>query len=301
LSATDLSEIGPLPAIELRPMDRSDVGESSRVLYDAFREVHDYHRFPGAYPTLQFAAQLAGGLIDHPLIWGVAALSEGRIVGSNFIDERGPIRGVGPTSVDPQAQARGVGRRLTEAVLERGADARGVRLLQDSFNRQSLALYASLGFEVREPTVVLAGRPRSGALPGFEVRPLEAGDVEECERLCVAVHGFERTAELRDALRTSILSPFVAVRDERITAYATTLSFYPAAHAVATTEDDMRALILGALAAGAQSASFLLPTRQGGLLRWCLSEGLRIVKPMTYMTVGEYREPAGCWIPSVSY
>jgi hypothetical protein len=25
------------------------------------------------------------------------------------------------------------------------------------------------------------------------------------------------------------------------------------------------------------------------------------VKPMTYMAIGEYREPAGCWIPSVLY
>ena len=60
-------------------------------------------------------------------------------------------------------------------------------------------------------------------------------------------------------------------------------------------------LILGALAQGEQPASFLLPTRQAGLFRWCLEEGLRVVKPMTYMTIGEYREPVGCWIPSVLY
>jgi GNAT superfamily N-acetyltransferase len=290
-----------MQTVELRPMDRSDVGEGSRILYEAFREIHDYHRFPGAYPTPEIAAQLAGGFVDHPLIWGVAALSEGRLVGSNFIDERGPIKSLGPLSVDPQVKERGIGRRLMQATLDRGAGARGVRLLQDSFNRQSLALHVSLGFEVREPTVLLAGRPRSGPLSDFEVRPLQESDLEECERLCVAVHGFERTNELRDALQTPIYSPFVAVRDGRISAYATTLSFYMAAYAVAATEDDMRALILGALAASPQPASFLLPTRQSGLLRWCLSEGLRIVKPMTYMTVGEYREPEGCWIPSVMY
>ena len=63
----------------------------------------------------------------------------------------------------------------------------------------------------------------------------------------------------------------------------------------------MRALILGALAAGEAPASFLLPTRQAELFRWCLDEGLRVVKPMTYMAIGEYREPDGCWIPSVLY
>ena len=188
-----------------------------------------------------------------------------------------------------------------EAVIERGAGARGIRLLQDSFNMQSLSLYASLGFEVKEPAVVMSGTPRSGPPAGIEVRPLEENDLEQCERLCLTVHGFERTNELRDAMQIPVFSPFVVLRNGRITAYATTLTFFPAAYAVAETEDDMRALITGALAADGRAASFLLPIRQAGLFRWCLSEGLRPLKPMTYMSVGEYRQPDGCWIPSVLY
>ena len=166
---------------------------------------------------------------------------------------------------------------------------------------QSLALYASLGFEVKEPTVVMTGTSSSGPTAGIEVRPLAEADLDECERLCLSVHGFERTNELRDAIQVPVLSPFVAVRDGRITAYATTLTFFPAAHGVAETEKDMCALIAGALAGGEEPASFLLPTRQAGLFRWCLSAGLRPAKPMTYMSLGEYREPDGCWIPSVLY
>jgi hypothetical protein len=60
-------------------------------------------------------------------------------------------------------------------------------------------------------------------------------------------------------------------------------------------------LIAGALAADEVPASFLVPTRQAGLFRWCLSQGLRPIKPMTYMTIGEYRESDGSWIPSVLY
>jgi len=63
----------------------------------------------------------------------------------------------------------------------------------------------------------------------------------------------------------------------------------------------MAALIAGALAASDAPASFLLPTRQHELFRWCLQAGLRVVKPMTYMAVGEYRPPHGAWIPSVLY
>jgi GNAT superfamily N-acetyltransferase len=287
--------------IALRAIEPGDREECARIAFEAFAGLHDYHQFPRDFPTLEAAVQLTSTFIAHPAIWGVVAEAEGRIVGSNFLDERGSITGVGPITVDPKAQGHGIGRRLMEAVIERGARARGTRLLQDSFNMQSLSLYASLGFEVKELTVVMSGRPRGGPPPGIEVRPLEEGDLEQCERLCLSVHGFERTNELRDALHVPVFSPIVALRHGRITAYATTLTFFPAAYAVAETEEDMRALITGALAAGDEPASFLLPTRQASLFRWCLSEGMRAVKPMTYMTIGEYQEPDGCWIPSVLY
>jgi predicted N-acetyltransferase YhbS len=287
--------------IGLRACEPADGGECAQILYEAFAGIHDHYRFARDFPTLEAASQLTSAFISHPSIWGVVAERDGHIVGSNFLDERGPIRGLGPITVDPQAQGAGAGRRLMEAALERGRDAAGIRLFQDSFNVGSLALYASLGFEVKEPCVVMSGTPRSGPAEGVEVRALEERDLEECEDLCVRIHGFERTSELRDALQAPMLSPFVAIRGGRITAYATTLTFFPAAYGVAETEEDMRALIVGASAAGERPASFLLPTRQAGLFRWCLSEGLRVVKPMTYMTIGEYREPNGCWIPSVLY
>ena len=288
-------------AIAVRAIEPADGDECARIVYEAFGAIQDRHQFPRDFPTLEAAVQLTSTFIAHPAIWGVVAEADGRILGSNFLDERGSITGVGPITVDPTAQGRGVGRRLMEAVMERGTRARGIRLFQDSFNMQSLALYASLGFEVKEPAVVMNGTPRSGLPAGVEVRALKDSDLEQCEQLCLTVHGFERTNELRDALLVPVLSPSVALRDGRITAYATTLTFFPAAYAVAQTEEDMRALITGTLAAGDEPASFLLPTRQTGLFQWCLSEGLRPVKPMTYMAIGEYRDPDGCWIPSVLY
>jgi GNAT superfamily N-acetyltransferase len=287
--------------IVVRAMEPADADECTRIVYEAFAGLHDHHRFPRDFPTLEAASQLTGNFIAHPQIWGVVAETDGRIVGSNFLEERGPIRGVGPITVDPAAQGLGVGRRLMEAVMARGAEARGIRLLQDAFNMQSLALYASLGFAVRDPAVVMSGTTKSGTPSGMQVRPLDLDDVDECERLCLGVHGFDRTSELCDAIRAPVLSPFVAVRDGRIIAYATTVTFFPAAHGVAETEDDMCALIAGALEASDEPASFLVPTRQSDLFRWCLNQGMRPIKPMTYMTVGEYREPDGGWIPSVLY
>ena len=287
--------------IELRDIRPDDADEVARIIYEAFAGIHDHHRFARDFPTLDAAAQLARGFIAHPAIWGVVAEREGRIVGSNFLDERGPVRGVGPITVDPAVQAGGVGRRLMEAVIERGAGARGVRLLQDAFNTRSLALYASLGFDIREPMVVMGGRPRRDADVTVEVRALREADLEECEALHRRVHGFERTAELRDALGFPALEPVVALRDGRIVAYATGVTFFAAAHGVAETQQDLFGLVAGALAATDAPASFLLPTRQGEAFRACLAAGLQVVKPMTYMTLGEYRDPQGAWIPSVLY
>jgi hypothetical protein len=70
---------------------------------------------------------------------------------------------------------------------------------------------------------------------------------------------------------------------------------------VAETEDDMRALLLGAAALTSEPLAFLLPVRQAGFFRWCLREGLRVVKPMTLMTLGQYREPRGSYFVSVLY
>ena len=74
--------------------------------------------------------------VPHPAVWGVVAEVDGRIVGSNFLDERDPIVGVGPITVDPASQARGVGKQLMQAVIQRWREtgAPGIRLLQDAFN-----------------------------------------------------------------------------------------------------------------------------------------------------------------------
>jgi hypothetical protein len=45
----------------------------------------------------------------------------------------------------------------------------------------------------------------------------------------------------------------------------------------------------------------LVPTRNAGLFRWCLENGLRVVQPMTLMTMGLYNEPAGAYLPSILY
>jgi GNAT superfamily N-acetyltransferase len=301
--ATHIEPLAPrrAPDVRLRPIEPGDHKAAARITYAAFAGIHDRHCFPRDFPTLDVARGLVDAFGSHPAIWGVVAEADGRLVGSNFLDERGPVRGVGPITVDPDAQAAGVGRLLMEAVIERGARADGIRLLQDSFNTASLALYSSLGFRVEESVALMAGTPSVESSLDVEVRPLVEGDIPGCEELCVSVLGYERTRELRDALAAPGFSPYVALHEGRIVAYAATLHEFGAAYAVAESEDDMAALIAGAVTPDGPPASFLLPLHQHDLLRSCLAAGLRIVKPMNYMAIGPYRRPQGAWIPSVLY
>jgi GNAT superfamily N-acetyltransferase len=284
--------------VTLREIEPEDVKECARICFEAFGGIHDYHRFPRDFPSLEFAEGLMEAFVGSPFSWGVVAEADGRVVGSNFLLESDPIRGVGPISVDPDHQGRGVGRKLMEAVIERGHGAPGTRLLQDSFNLQSLSLYASLGFEEREPVVVMSGKPTSGSVEGIEVRSLREADLDECEALCKKVHGFERTNELRGAMQA--FAPFAALRDGRVVAYATTLTFWPMAHGVAETDRDMQALLCGVAAAVDDPLAILVPLRSV-LFHWCLAEGLRSLKPMNLMTLGSYQEPQGSWFSSVLY
>jgi hypothetical protein len=146
---------------------------------------------------------------------------------------------------------------------------------------------------------VMNGKPRSGPVTGVEVRPLEAGDLDECAALCERVHGFDRTGALRDAL-AGPFTPFVALRDGRVSAYASSPTFWPMGYGVAESDDDMQALLLGDAAQSEEPLAFLAPLRTD-LFRWSRGEGMRLVKPMNLMARGEYQEPDGAWFPSVIY
>jgi hypothetical protein len=89
----------------------------------------------------------------------------------------------------------------------------------------------------------------------------------------------------------------VVERLGRITGYATGMGWFH--HAVAETNDDLKALI-GAATAFA-GPGFLVPSRNGEVFRWCLSQGLRVVNQATLMTIGLYNEPGGAYLPSILY
>jgi hypothetical protein len=130
---------------------------------------------------------------------------------------------------------------------------------------------------------------------GYRVRPAQPEDLPACNDLCRRVHGHDRHGELSDAIRQG--SAVVAESRGRITAYASALAF--SGHAVGETNEDLQALIASAPAF--PGPGLLVPTRNAALFRWCLENGLRVVQPMTLMTLGLYNEPAGACLVSILY
>ena len=279
-------------------MTPEDAEICGRICYEAFNGIADKHNFRRDFPALEAAVDLMRMLVSRPDVFSVVAESEGRVIGSNHLAESDAIRAVGPITIDPNAQAKGAGRMLMEAVIERGRSAPGIRLLQDSFNAASLSLYASLGFDVREPVVLIEGALKGEMPAGFEVRPIVEEDYDRCAELCRSVLGFDRINELKHT--PPMPNPFVTLRDGRITAYISAPQFWAVNHGVAETDRDMQALLLGA-GNQCEQLSVILPTRQAALFRWLLKNGMRVIKPMTLMSMGEYHEPRGCYLPSVGY
>ena len=297
MSAQALSFPPGDPSITVRHAKIEDAPVCGRVCYDAFYKISTDHGFPPDFPSPEVAVGLLSENFSHPGFYCVVAESDGCIVGSNCLDERSVIAGLGPITVEPNNQNRGVGRKLMDAVLVRAREHNfpGVRLLQSAFHNRSLALYSRLGFDAREPVSVMQGPPLQKRVEGCSVRPAKDSDVENCQRLCRQVHGHDRAGELADAIKDG--TAMVVERGERITGYTTVMAFF--GHAVAETNLDLQALIASAEAFA--GPGIIVPTRNSGLFRWCLENGLRVVQPMTLMSSGLYNEPAGAYLPSVLF
>jgi len=285
--------------ITIRRATPADASVCGRILFDAFGGIARKHNFPLDFPSFDAVGGMMNLCITHPKFFGVVAEREGVVVGSNFLDQRDAIAAVGPITVDPNQQTSGVGRRLMQAVIERGlADGHpGIRLVQDAFNTTSMPLYTSLGFDIKEPLALMQGRPKDKPAAKGKARQMTSQDIPACADLCRSVHGFDRANELADAVR--MFNPMLLERSGRVVAYVTAPNFWFLNHGVAEREEDMFELLLGAAAAGDQSLALLVPTRNAAFFRWALSQGLRMAKPMSLMAMGRYYDPRGCFYPSV--
>jgi predicted N-acetyltransferase YhbS len=284
------------PSFVIRRATPADAEMCGKICFEAFATLADRHNFPRDFPAAEVSVGFLSIMFSHPSFFSIVAEQNGKIVGSCCLDERTPIAGIGPITVDPGAQNRSIGRQLMQAALTHAEQKfAGVRLVQAAYHNRSLSLYTKLGFVVREPLACMQGSTPHKTPPGYRVRPAQASDRAACNELCVRVHGHDRGGELSDAIEQG--AAVVAEREGRIKAYASSIAFF--GHAVGEGNEDLQALV--AAATEIQGPGILVPTRNAGLFCWCLENGLRVVQPMTLMTMGLYNEPAGAYLPSISF
>lgn len=283
--------------VNLRPARPDDAEMLGTIAFEAFKNIAKAHNFPPDFPSAEVGIGLASMLLARPDIYGVTAEIDGRVAGSNFLWEGDDVAGVGPITVDPALQNASIGRELMLDVIRRADDAGkpSIRLVQGAYHNRSLALYTKLGFDTVEPLSVMHGDAVNAAIPGYDVRPMTAADVDAANEVCLAVHNVSRRNEIAGSVDQG--TGLVVEHDGRITGYATIIGFF--GHAVGETNNELKALI----GAGREYAGpgFLLPTRNGDTMRWCMENGLRILQPMTLMSRGAYQEPRGAFIPSILY
>jgi predicted N-acetyltransferase YhbS len=282
--------------IVIRLATPDDASACGRICFEAFNTLATKHNFPPDFPTAEVPEQVLSMMFSSPSFFCLVAEQNGKIVGSNCMYEGNAIAGVGPITIDPALQNKSVGRQLMQAVMVRAAEQKfaGVRLVQAGYHTRSLSLYAKLGFVVREPLACMQGAIRK-ALPGYQVRAAHTGDLEACNDLCSRIHGHDRGDELQNAIQQG--TAMVTESGGQVKAYTSSLGFF--GYAVGESNEDLQSLI--AAASEFQGPGILVPTRNAGLFRWCLEQGLRVVQPMTLMTTGLYNEPSGAYLPSILF
>src|SRR6185312_8073482 len=159
------------PAI--RPATPADAAICGPICYEAFKAISAAHNFPPDFPNADATTAILSMMFSTEGLYGVVAERGGRIVGSNVLDERAIIHGVGPITVDPAAQNSAVGRALMRAVMQRAREqgaAASVWFRQPSitgryrFMPRSASISASLWR-------ACGAEPESGILPGAPYVP----------------------------------------------------------------------------------------------------------------------------------
>ena len=284
-------------SIVIRRASPAEAEVCGRICFEAFGALAAHHNFPLDFPAPDAPIAVLSTMFSHPSFFCVVAEQGGKVIGSNCLDERTPIAGVGPITVDPAVQNKNVGSQLIQAVMVRATEQKfaGIRLVQAAYHNRSLSLYAKLGFLVRESLACMQGLPLQKTPSGYHVRPANPSDLTACNHLCFRVHGHDRGGELSDAIQqgTAVVAEF----DGQIKAYASSVAFF--GHAVGDANQDLQALLSSAIEF--QGPGILVPTRNAALFRWCLENGLRVTQVMTLMTMGLYNEPAGAYLPSILF
>lgn len=326
-SATAKNSTGkdPKPAdttgsITLRAMTEADVEAAAAICNKAFNAFNESVGLPPEFPPTEVVDVPLGLFKDavnkSPDIQTFVALNAaGEVIGSNMVDLRDGVAGIGPISVQPGTQNAGAGRMLMQAVMNAAAEAgvESVRLVQISSNSKSFSLYLSLGFdpictigEYVAPEGCTAGAPS-----GFECAPIDESTVAACDALHQRIVGVARAKEIESLAAGPM--PTCVVKDAasgEVVAFTT--GSYVLGLTVSASEDALKALlvfqskkVISIRNAGAPlpPVSVHVPHDRPAVARWLARNGFRLNRHATLMSYGPHPtvRADGIYLPSILY
>jgi GNAT superfamily N-acetyltransferase len=188
-------------AVEIRPMNETDVATADavmRVAFGTFLGLPEPATFLGdaSYVPNRFRADPAAAF---------TAVLDGRVVGSSFVARWGSVGFFGPLTVAPEVWDSGVGRRLMEPIMSRfetwGVTHAG--LFTFAHSAKHVGFYQSLGFWPGHLTAVMAREVGpTGAAPYAVAGP---ADTTACRRIADAQYtGLDLTSEIEAARRLGL-------------------------------------------------------------------------------------------------
>jgi predicted N-acetyltransferase YhbS len=286
--------------VSIRPGQPSDADAIAKVIYDAFDGIATKHGQVSDFdsPPIDRTHQRLKHL-DQFNDYCVVAEAENQVVGVNFIDGHGDVGAIGVLAVLPTFQGQRIGKRLMESAIEHGRSVgyKSQRLLQAAYNSKSMGLYLSLGMVVREHLVNLNGTVSGDSIgsPDILIERASEEDVIACSKFCEKYYRAGRSREINDAAVDGGL--LVARESGNIVGLTTSIGF--SGFSVASTNDVLKSLIVNQ--ATIEPPGILAPATNHSLIKWCLDSGLKISQSMNLMTLGEYEEPVGRWLPSINF
>lgn len=285
-------------AIELVRAKPEHTETLARICHLAFDTLHLKHNVHRDVPDEHVGGLIIGGVINRPDYTGVVAIENGRVVGSNFLLHADDVCGVGPITVDPRVQTRGIGRMLMQWVIDearrlRGANVR-VRLFQEAVNTTSLSLYTNLGFRWCDAAAMM--NPKAAEIDNPAIAPMTDADLPEVGRLSGERGGFSRERDAAQLLKLG-LPGFVLRRDGRVVGYQIASLF---GHAAAETTEELLALCSHtARHVPPPMAVVIVPMSQSAVFSAALQNGFRVAKVVNAMSIGAYELAKGPSLPSI--
>ncbi len=281
----------------IRRMEEQDISRAGEVIVAAFNDVFTRHGFPPPFPSPEAGTGLAQGYLRLEPQECFVAVEGGQVVGSGFIHLRGETAGIGPITVDPTCQSKGVGKEIMMAVIRAGRHCPSLRLVQDAFNVVSFPLYSKLGFAACGTVLSLAGqefRP-PGRPRGIAIREMAADDAARVTALDTKLTGLTRPQDIRYFLGHP--PQLISLVEGKLAGYLCLLrasagTFLGPAAAIEPAV--LRTLIAHAIELEqGKVLRMRLPARHTELFRDLLKMGFHVETLQTYMVRGPWKPSRG--------